>query len=283
MGTDTALAVLSDRPRLLYDYFKQLFAQVTNPPLDAIREELVTSMESTIGPGAQPARAASPSRAGRSRSRTRCIDNEELAKLRARRRRAASRSITLPMLFDRSPTAPRASSGRSSDLQPARERGGRRRATTSSSCRTAASTASTRADSEPAGDGRRAPSPGAARATRTRCGLVVETGDAREVHHCALLIGYGAGAVNPYLAFETLDDMIRAGHARPASTATKAVQELHQGAQQGHPQGDVQDGHLDAAELLRRADLRGDRPRTAICRPLLHRHGLAHRRRRAST
>ena len=92
--------------------------------------------------------------------------------------------------------------------------------------------------------------------TRTRCALVIESGDAREVHHCALLLGYGAGAVNPYLAFETLDDMIRqgqlAGHHAP-----EGGQELHQGAQQGHPQGDVQDGHLDARELLRRADLRG--------------------------
>ena len=70
MGTDTALAVLSDRPRLLYDYFKQLFAQVTNPPLDAIREELVTSMESTLGPEATCS-IRGPSRAGRSRSSTR--------------------------------------------------------------------------------------------------------------------------------------------------------------------------------------------------------------------
>ncbi len=93
---------------------------------------------------------------------------------------------------------------------------------------------------------------------RTRCGLVMETGDAREVHHVCLLIGYGAGAVNPWLAFETLDDMIRQG-LLPGVDRAKAVKQLHQGAQQGHPQGDVQDGDLDAAELLRRPDLRGHR------------------------
>ena len=109
--------------------------------------------------------------------------------------------------------------------------------------------------------------------TRTRCALVLESGDAREVHHVALLIGYGAGAVNPYLAFETLDDMIRQGHGRRRLTHEKATRQLHQGAQQGHPQGDVQDGHLDAAELLRRADLRGHRPRAGVRRPVLHLDG----------
>ncbi len=96
--------------------------------------------------------------------------------------------------------------------------------------------------------------------TRTRCALIVESGDAREVHHCALLLGYGAGAVNPYLAFETLDDMIRQ-RMLVGITHETGGQELHQGAQQGHPQGDVQDGHLDAAELLRRAGVRSGRPR----------------------
>ncbi len=93
--------------------------------------------------------------------------------------------------------------------------------------------------------------------TRTRCALVLESGDAREVHHCALLIGYGAGAVNPYLAFETLDDMIRQGQL-PGLTHHKAVQQLHQGAQQGHPEGDVQDGHLDARRAT--AARRSSRP-----------------------
>ena len=76
MGTDTPLAVLSDQPRLLYDYFKQLFAQVTNPPLDAIREELVTSMESTIGPERNLLEAGARESAGRSASSYPIIDNE---------------------------------------------------------------------------------------------------------------------------------------------------------------------------------------------------------------
>ena len=105
---------------------------------------------------------------------------------------------------------------------------------------------------------------------RTRCALVVESGDAREVHHVALLIGYGAGAVNPYLAFETLDDMIQQ-HVIDGRDARARGAQLHQGAQQGHPQGHVEDGDLDAAELLRRADLRGHRPRQGLRRSLLHR------------
>ena len=115
--------------------------------------------------------------------------------------------------------------------------------------------------------------------SRTKCGLLVETGDAREVHHVALLIGYGAGAVNPYLAFETLHDLIRQG-LLPGRHARSGRQPLHQGAQQGRAQGDVQDGHLHAPELLRRADLRGRRPGSRVRRHVLHLHRLAHRRRR---
>ena len=81
MGTDTPIAVLSARPRLLFDYFSQLFAQVTNPPLDAIREELVTSLGGTIGPEQQPARADAPRRAGRSQLSFPILDNDQLAKL----------------------------------------------------------------------------------------------------------------------------------------------------------------------------------------------------------
>ena len=105
--------------------------------------------------------------------------------------------------------------------------------------------------------------------TRTRCGLLVETGDAREVHHVALLLGYGAGAVNPYLAFETLHDLIRQG-LLPDVDAPPGGHALHQGAQQGRAEGDVEDGDLDAAKLLRRADLRSGRPRRAVRRQVLH-------------
>ena len=98
MGTDTALAVLSKRPRLLYDYFKQLFAQVTNPPLDAIREELVTSMDSTIGPEGNLLDPR-PESCRQIKIKYPVISNEETAKLR-HLEREGFRTITLPMLFD---------------------------------------------------------------------------------------------------------------------------------------------------------------------------------------
>ena len=114
--------------------------------------------------------------------------------------------------------------------------------------------------------------------TRTKCGLLVETGDAREVHHVALLMGYGAGAVNPYLAFETLHDLILQG-LLPEHDASPGRDALREGAQQGHSQGDVEDGDLDAAKLLRRADLRSGRSRSRVRRHVLHLDAVTHRRR----
>jgi glutamate synthase (NADPH/NADH) large chain len=224
MGTDTSLAVLSNRPRLLYDYFKQLFAQVTNPPLDAIREELVTSMASTIGPEGNllDPRPESCRQIG---IRYPVISNEEVAKLR-HIEREGFKTITLPMLFDPSQDGP-----------------GLERAMAELCARASDAVAhgytililSDRGVSESL-----APIPsllGTAgvhhhlvrEGTRTRCALVLESGDAREVHHCALLLGYGAGVVNPYLAFETLDDMIRQGllvgvdHAKAVANYVKAL------------------------------------------------------------
>ena len=206
MGTDTSLAPLSNRPRPLYDYFKQVFAQVTNPPLDAIREELVTSMESTIGPEGNLLDPR-PESCRQIKIKYPVIDNDQVAKLR-HVYDPGFRAIRIPMLYDRRGGGDaleramddlnrRASSAVELGLHHPDPVGSRRRSRP-------------RADSEPAGDLRRPPSPGP-QGTRTRCALVVESGDAREVHHCALLLGYGAGAVNPYLAFETLDDMIRQG------------------------------------------------------------------------
>jgi glutamate synthase (ferredoxin) len=206
MGTDTSLAVLSNRPRLLYDYFKQLFAQVTNPPLDAIREELVTSMESTIGPERnllQP----EPESCHQIKIRYPILDNHELAKLRHVTTHGF-RSVTLPMLF------PAAEGGKG--LERALEK----------LCRKAGQAIqrgySILILSDRGVDLEQAPIPALLataavhhhlirQGTRTQVGLVIETGEAREVHHAALLMGYGAGAINPYLAFETLDDMIREG------------------------------------------------------------------------
>ena len=203
MGTDTALAVLSDRPRLLYDYFKQVFAQVTNPPLDAIREELVTTMGSTIGPEGNLL-DPQPQSCRQIQIAYPVIDNEQLAKLR-HVYEPGFRSTTLPMLFD-----PRqGGAGLDRALDELKQR--------ASDAVSAGYTILILSDR--GADRVRAPIPSllatacvhhhlVRQGTRTRCGLVVESGDAREVHHCALLLGYGAGVVNPYLAFETLDDMI---------------------------------------------------------------------------
>jgi glutamate synthase (ferredoxin) len=206
MGNDAAIAVLSDRPRLIYDYFTQLFAQVTNPPLDAIREKLVTSMESTIGPESNLLRPT-PESCRQIKITYPIIDNDQLAKLRHIAIRGYT-SLTLPMLFD--PRGDGPGLERAMDELCLRAEQAVRAGTT-------LLILSDRGVSE-----KQAPIPSllatagvhhhlVRQGLRTRCGLVIETGDAREVHHVALLMGYGAGAVNPYLAFETIDDMIRHG------------------------------------------------------------------------
>src|SRR5262245_59654054 len=204
MGTDTALAALSDRPRLLYDYFKQVFAQVTNPPLDAIREELITSMESTIGPEGNLLDPR-PESCRQITIKYPVIDNDQMGRLR-HVYDPGFRSIRLPMLFDATQDGP----GLERALEDLKRR--------ASDAVQAGYTITIWSDRD--ADRVRAPIPSllatagvhhhlVRQGTRTRCALVVESGEAREVHHCALLLGYGAGAVNPYLAFETLDDMIR--------------------------------------------------------------------------
>ena len=200
----------SERPRLLYDYFKQLFAQVTNPPLDAIREELVTSMESTIGPE-RNLLLPEPESCRQINVRYPIIDNDQLAKLRHIQDHGqfdGFRSVTLPMIYD--PREGGASLERAMERLQAQASAAVRAGNTililsdrgvTEKCAPIPSLLAT------AGVHHHLVREG----TRTRCALVLESGDAREVHHVALLIGYGAGAVNPYLAFETLDDMIAQG------------------------------------------------------------------------
>ena len=113
---------------------------------------------------------------------------------------------------------------------------------------------------------------------RMHTGLVVETGEAREVHHFALLIGYGAAAVNPYLALDTVRELVDRRELPRLGATTRAA--LHQGDRRGPAQGDVQDGHLHAAVVPRRADLRGGRARPRADRAALHRHAVAARGRR---
>ncbi|MBI4537296.1 MAG: glutamate synthase large subunit [candidate division NC10 bacterium] len=218
MGNDTSLAVLSDRPRMLYDYFKQLFAQVTNPPLDAIREELVTSMASTIGPERNLLRPE-PESCHQIAIPGPILDNRQTAKLRHVASRGF-RSITLPMLFPAKDGA--------AGMAKALER----------LCNKAAQAIERGYNililSDRGVDLEQAPIPALLataglhhhlirRGMRTKCGLLVETGEAREVHHCALLMGFGAGAINPYLAFETLDDMRKQGLLPEEMPAEQAI------------------------------------------------------------
>ena len=224
MGTDAALAVLSDRSRMLYDYFKQLFAQVTNPPLDAIREELVTSMECTIGPE-RNLLLAEPESCQQINIKYPVIDNAELAKLR-HVSVSSFRATTLPTTY-RIAEGGEGLANAVAELQ-------QRASLAIADGHNIVILSDRMIDRDHAA----IPSLLATAAvhhhlvregTRTRCGLVVETGDAREVHHMALLIGYGAGAVNPWVAFETLKDMIWQGmlkdldHARAVKGYIKAL------------------------------------------------------------
>ncbi|MEO6318152.1 MAG: glutamate synthase large subunit, partial [Acidimicrobiales bacterium] len=207
MGTDTPVAVLSDRSRLLFDYFQQLFAQVTNPPLDAIREELVTSMGSTIGPEGNLLRPG-PTSCRQVVLPHPILTNQQLAKL-----------LYINDDNDMSGFKPFAIDG----LYRVAEGGdGLRRALDEVRTKVSAAIAegaklivlSDRYSSDEL-----APIPSLLltsavhhhlirEKTRTQVGLIVECGDAREVHHMALLLGYGAAAINPYLAFETIEDLI---------------------------------------------------------------------------
>ncbi|OII64009.1 glutamate synthase subunit alpha [Streptomyces sp. CC53] len=210
MGTDSPIAALSDRPRLLFDYFTQLFAQVTNPPLDAIREELVTSLFSSLGPQGNLLEPTAAS----CRSVTLpfpVIDNDELAKLihiNADGDMPGMTAVTLSGLY-------RVSGG--GDALAARIR---------EICAEADTAIEDGARlivlSDRHSDAEHAPIPSLLLTAavhhhlirtkqRTQVGLLVEAGDVREVHHVALLIGYGAAAVNPYLAMESVEDLVRAG------------------------------------------------------------------------
>jgi len=207
MGTDTPLAVLSSRPQPLYNYFQQLFAQVTNPPLDAIREELVTSVKTVIGPEGNLL-DPEPESCHLISLENPFIDNEDLAKFKALKDHALQATV-VPMLFSAS-AGPDGLDVAMTEL-----------------CRAADAAIDAGAKvlilSDRGVDPENAPIPSLLAVAgihnhlvrekkRTQVGLIVETGDAREVHHFALLIGYGAGAVNPYLALDSLDQVKRAGY-----------------------------------------------------------------------
>ena len=213
MGTDTPLAVLSERPQILYNYFQQLFAQVTNPPVDANRESLMTSKEVTLGSERNMLRPG-PQQSRQLRLSSPVLTNADLARIR-HIDSPGFRAVTLPTTFR--PGHARA---------PADGTGIGLRAALDQLCKAADSAIVAGANililSDRGVDRAHAPIPALLavsavhhylirQGTRTRVGLVVESGEPREVHHLATLIGYGASAVNPYLVYETLADLIARG------------------------------------------------------------------------
>ncbi|CAG7651106.1 Ferredoxin-dependent glutamate synthase 1 [Paenibacillus solanacearum] len=204
MGFDAPLAVLSDRPQLLYSYFKQLFAQVTNPPLDANFEEIITAQGTTLGPEGNLL-DPKPESCRHIRIETPILTNADLAKLR-HIEREGFKAVTLPIVF-------RAAEG-TDGLERAMD------ALYAAADRAIADGATLIILSDRGVDAAHAAIPALLavsglhhhlirEGTRTKIGLLLESGEPREVHHFALLLGYGAGAINPYLAMETIEDMIR--------------------------------------------------------------------------
>ena len=227
MGTDTPLAVLSSKPQVLYNYFKQLFAQVTNPPIDCIREEIVTSAETTIGCEGNLLNPQ-PASARLIELKSPVLSNEEFARLQ-HLKDPHFKSVTLPILF--------AAKGGAEALELAMDR----------LCDAASKAIVDGANiiilSDRGVNAEFAPIPALLavsgvhhhlirQGSRTRAGLVLESGEPREVHHFALLIGYGCGAINPYLAYETLDDMIRQGLLKGVDHKT-AVKNFSKAATKG--------------------------------------------------
>ncbi|MDT9594539.1 glutamate synthase large subunit [Nocardioides zeae] len=231
MGTDTPIAALSEKPRLLFDYFAQLFAQVTNPPLDAIREELVTSLNGSIGPESNLL-APGPDSCRQIVLPFPVIDNDELAKIRHINRDGEHPGFVTHVargLYE-------VEGGGASMAQRIAEICAEVSAAIADGARiiVLSDRHSTR---------ELAPIPsllltGAVHhhlvreKTRTQVGLLVEAGDVREVHHVALLVGYGAAAVNPYLAMESVEDLARAGYyvtADPQVAVRNLVKALGKG------------------------------------------------------
>jgi glutamate synthase (NADPH/NADH) large chain len=224
MGTDTPIAALSDKPRLIFDYFSQLFAQVTNPPLDAIREELVTSLGTSMGPE-HNLLDPGPSSCRQISLAFPVIDNDELAKIihvNADGDYPGLGAYVVRGLFSI------ADGGDS-----LRDRLTEIRAEVSRAIKDGARIIVL---SDRDGDAENAPIPSLLltsavhhhlirEKTRTKVGLVVEAGDVREVHHVALLIGYGAACVNPYLAMESAEDLVLQG-VITGITPEKAVKNL---------------------------------------------------------
>ncbi|QCX27210.1 glutamate synthase large subunit [Nocardioides jishulii] len=231
MGTDTPIAALSDKPRLLFDYFQQLFAQVTNPPLDAIREELVTSLWGTVGPESNLLEP-SPDSCRQVVIPFPVLSNDDLAKLRY-----------LHQDSERPEFVTHVSRG----LYEVAGGGAALAAQIEEICHEVSAAIADGAriivlsDRHSTAD--LAPIPSllltaavhhhlVREKTRTQVGLVVEAADVREVHHVALLMGFGAGAVNPYLAMESVEDLAREGYyvkVEPEDAVKNLIKSLGKG------------------------------------------------------
>src|SRR5690606_11383606 len=232
MGTDTPIAVLSSRPRQLFDFFSQLFAQVTNPPLDAIREEIVTSMGGMLGPEGD---LLNPTEASCRQILIGApvIDNDDLQKLihvNDEKQFPGFNSVIIRGLY---PVAEggeglrRALASIREQVSQAIEKGARLIVL-----------------SDRESDEKLAPIPSllltsavhhhlVREKTRTKVGLLVEAGDAREVHHIAALCGFGAAVVNPYMAFESIDELLQNGDLPEGMTLDKAIANYIKAASKG--------------------------------------------------
>ena len=227
MGTDAALAVLSNRSRLLFDYFKQLFAQVTNPPLDSIREEMVTQVSSTIGPEQNPLEPG-PEHCKQLKLDSPVITNEELAQIR---------DANLPDFKTKTISIVYKVIDGKKGLEKTLEK----------ICNQAeeaiAEGYSYLLLSDRKIDKDHAPIPILLacsgvhhhlikKGSRAKVGIILESGEPREVHHFATLVGYGAGCINPYLAFESLGNLIDKGHT-PKMPHEKAVKNFIKAVNKG--------------------------------------------------
>ena len=229
MGTDTPLAVLSDRAQPIFNYFQQLFAQVTNPPLDAIREELVTSVRTGIG-GEGNLLEPRPEFARQILVESPILDNHETAQIKNLEGWRGFKSSTISMLF-------RASEG-AAGLEKRLEEIFREAVAAIHEGSSLLVLSHREVSAEMAAIPSLLACSGlhhylVREGLRSRVGLVIECADAREVHHFALLLGYGAGSINPYLAFETLDDMIGLALIKPEVDHYEAVKRYRKAIKKG--------------------------------------------------
>ena len=278
MGNDSPLAVLSDKNKPLYNYFKQLFAQVTNPPIDPIREAIVMSLVSFIGPKPNLLDINQVNPPMRLEVSQPILDFADMAKLRDieshthGKFRSYTLDITYPLAWGHEGVEAKLASLSAEAVDAIK--GGKNiliisdRAVSPTQVAIPALLALSSIHQHLVREG-----------LRTTAGLVVETGTAREVHHFGVLAGYGAEAVHPYLAMETLVVHPQGPAGRPVGR--QGDLQLRQGDRQGPVQDHVQDGREHLHELLRRAAVRGHRPEQRHRRQVLHRHrqpGRRHRR-----